>query len=255
MNRALRPGSTAPHVVVLAVVAGVAGCALSDTGEGIGLPCAIGEVPCSLDHVCRPVDDDGVSDDVAVGDAGLCTPIADLGSCGQATYAQRSGGTRDEALIIDEAEKLIRVETEEIARINGDFIIGAPSAGQVLVVDDLCDAVSLQSVQGRLAVRRSSVTSLDGLQGVGHVGGGVLIAQNPQLVNLDGLFNLMSVLPADDLPASVVIASNVRLPGAALRAFKERMFAQSPSVSVFSCNNAAAAAVDDSAECPDLPDA
>ena len=223
------------------------GCAIDNVRDGIGADCVVDDGACPLDHICRPTNLEAPA-------AGLCAPVADYGDCGEATHPQRTGSTRDEDLDAFDAAEVKRLDDDEIAIVNGDVFVGAESAGQVLVLEDLCQARSLQVVTGRLQIRRTNLVNLDGLQGLGRVGGGIVVAQNPQLVSLDGLFNIMSTGDAgddvDDLPASVVIAQNARLPEAALRAFKDRLRVQSPSVTVFACDNINAAAVDDDTECP-----
>lgn len=222
------------------VIAGatLTGCPIDALRDGIGAPCSIDADPCPTDHVCHV--DDGATD-------GLCAPILDYGSCDPPSYPQAIGKVRDETLDIDAVDDVSKLR--DVVRVEGDlFLDGA--AGTVLRLGDLCAVAGVQQVTGSLVVAQTNITTLDGLQGMGAVGAGVGIAANPNLVDLQGLINLMGVRPPEAGQAfSIVIADNLTLPAEAIRALRAAL-SDRPAIQIFACGNRAATGENNLALCP-----
>ena len=237
MNRSQR--STFLSVTALAAVATLTGCPIDALRDGIGAPCVIDGDACPTDHVCHV--DAGATD-------GLCAPILDYGSsCDPPSYPQAIGKVRDETLDVDSVDDLSKLR--DVVRVEGDlFLDGA--AGTVLRLEDVCSAAGVQQVTGSLVVAQTNLTTLDGLQGMGAVGAGVGIAANPNLVDLQGLINLMGVRPPEAGPAfSIVIADNLTLPAEAIRALREALSDQR-GIQIFACGNRAATGENNQIVCP-----
>jgi hypothetical protein len=222
------------------VVAGatLTGCPIDALRDGIGAPCVIDGDACPTDHVCH----------VDVGETdGLCAPILDYGSCGPPSYPQAIGKVRAETLDIDAVDDFEKLR--DVVRVEGDlFLDGA--AGTVLRLEDVCSAAGVQQVTGSLVVAQTNLTTLDGLQGMGAVGAGVGIAANPNLVDLQGLINLMGVRPPEAGPAfSIVIADNLTLPAEAIRALRE-VLSDQRGIQIFACGNRAATGENNQIVCP-----
>ena len=214
------------------------GCPIDALRDGIGAPCSINADPCPTDHVCHV--DDGATD-------GLCAPILDYGSCDPPSYPQAIGKVRDKTLDVDSVDDLSKLR--DVVRVEGDlFLDGAVAT--VLPLGDLCAVAGVQQVTGSLVVAQTNLTTLDGLQGMGAVGAGVGIAANPNLVDLQGLINLMGVRPPEAGQAfSIVIADNLTLPAEAIRALREAMSVR-PGIQIFACGNRAATGENNQIVCP-----
>jgi hypothetical protein len=219
------------HLVVVAALLGVGGCPLTGPRDGIGQPCVVdGEVPCAPDHVCRAAD--GALD-------GLCAPIVDYGrNCPPPTHSQRPGAIRSERLEVDDPAALALLE--DVVRVEGDLVLDGPFTGPLLAVDPLCGLSGLQQVTGTLLIAQTNLQTLDGLQSLSYVGGGIGIAGNPSLVDLSALANVIRVDVPDDARFSIVIAENRSLPREALRGLKDAL-AERPSITIAACGNLAAA--------------
>jgi hypothetical protein len=231
--------SPSKHLVVVAALLGGGGCPLTGLRDGIGQSCIVdGEVPCARDHVCEA--DDGVVD-------GLCAPIVDYGpSCDSPSYPQWPGKTRTEGLEVDDPAAVASLE--DVVRIEGDLVLDGPFAGPLLAVDPLCGLSGLQQVTGTLLIAQTNLSTLDGLQSLSYVGGGIGIAGNPSLVDLSALANVIRVGVPDDARVSIVIAENRSLPREALRDLKEAL-ADRPSITIAACGNLAAAEENTAAAC------
>lgn len=218
------------HLVVVAALLGVGGCPLTGPRDGIGQLCFVDEEPCALDHICL-AEPDGALD-------GLCAPIVDYGrSCDVPSYPQRPGETRTEGLEVDDPDAMGFLT--DVVRVEGDLVLDGPFTGPPLAIDSLCDISGLQQVTGTLLIAQTNLSSLDGLQSLSYVGGGIGIAGNPDLVDLSALANVIRVDAPDDARFSIVIAENRSLPREALRDLKDAL-ADRPSITIAACGNLAA---------------
>lgn len=213
---------------LVVVVIGVAGCPIDATRDGIGTACEVDGPACPLDHTCLP-------DDVDDPGAGLCAPILDYGSCTPPAYAQRAPLTEDEAVVVDAAADIGKLEG--VATIEGGLRLRAGDGENLLQIGDLCGFRGLQHIAGSLIVGETDVTTLDGLQGLGFVGDGVLINANPQLVDVLGLQDLIvSVAPAGR-DVGVLFANNRNLDEPAIKELSDSLEAHAPGIKVSSCGN------------------
>jgi hypothetical protein len=220
--RVFMPGAV---VVAVVVVAAGSGCPAGGNRDAIGRACSVEGPPCARDHVCEAGD--------AIVD-GLCAPIDDYGDCGPAAYPLAPGQVRAEGLDVNEAGELGFLR--DVVRVEGDLFIDGPFGAGTLQVGDLCGVQGLQQVTGSLLVAQTDVTTLDGLQSVSFVGAGVGIAGNPNLVDLDGLANLVRVVPLEGRNFEIVIANNAALERDALQRFLDAL-AGRPSIRVIACGN------------------
>ncbi|HEY1098574.1 MAG TPA: hypothetical protein VGF99_06585 [Myxococcota bacterium] len=244
MNRALL------HSLAFSVVvAGGVGCPIGAPAEGIGRACTPDGERCPNDHVCRFLDED----DAAAG-TGVCAPVIDYGACDAPTWAVGLGDVHDDTVLIDAVDDFAFLRN--VTRVEGDVIIKPANAGQTFVLGDLCAMSTVQQVTGSLVVSSTDITTLDGLQGVGFVGKGVGIASNRLLTSLDGLINLIAVLPlGDNDNFDVVIADNAALTNEAIQALRAALDDTHADVRLLVCGNVNAAQQNDQDDCPPSVDA
>jgi len=233
-------------VASIVVAAGVAGCPINGPREGIGAPCVPGDaVVCPIDHICLP--DDSEQTD------GTCAPVLTYGSCDAPTWPARVAELRDEGLEVDAVGDFDFLR--DVSRVEGDLIIAPPGAGEVLQAGSLCEVSGVQQVTGTVLVKNTDITSLDGLQGLSVVGGGVGIVGNRLLVDVKGLVNLLTVaehVSGDSF--NVVIADNATLPDTAIIELRQALQASTTSTAtLFACGNGRGG--NDVPECPASVDA
>ena len=230
-------------VVVVVVVTLLGGCPIDALRDGIGAPCSVDGAVCPLDHTCLP-------DDLSEPADGLCAPILDYGSCEQPAYAQKDGEFLDEGLTVDDGADLGKLEG--VISVAGDLRFEAPGPGGLLQLGDLCGVRGLQRVEGKLLVTELDTASLDGLQGLAIVNGGVLVHANGSLEDVIGLQNLVvaNALPGRDF--GVAFANNRALDEPAIQALKDALAVAAPTVKIFACGNKNSPVALQT--CPDLND-
>lgn len=214
-------------VVVAGAVSG-AGCPIDGVRDGIGRPCDVDGPVCPLDHTCVP-------DDAADPGAGLCAPILDYGSCPDPSYPQKPTKTEAEAVVVDDAADLGKLE--DVATLDAGLKIAASGFGELLAIGDLCAISGVQHVGGALVVTGTDLTTLDGLQGLSFVGGGILINANGDLVDVLGLQNLIVANPPDGRDFGVALSNNRSLDEPAIDALRDALRESAPGVKIFSCGN------------------
>lgn len=219
------------------VGAALAGCPIGPTDPlpGFGAQCTIADGHCDIEHVCVPQ---------KPGEAtGLCAPIGSFGACDAKAAVTHSPGRVGE----DKDATTIEITgPEDFGLIDGIRSV----TGQVRVfkqgpesarIGDLCAFRALQRVGNGFAVADSDVSSLDGLESVTSVDGGVGIFDDRALTSLDGLQSLVQVGGRQvDTFASfdVVIAQNPLLTDAVVDAFVADLKARTGTdLAVVACNN------------------
>jgi hypothetical protein len=183
------------------------GCPIVDNRDGIGRLCKVDDA-CPIDHFCAfdgPVD----ADDEEV--RGVCAPVLDYGGCDAPAWPVKDGKKLEGNQRITAVEDLIRFDG--VTAVIGDLRIERDGPVGLLELGDLCGLAGLQRVTGAVVLRKTDVDTLDGLQALSNVGGGVAIVDNPQLQDAMALANLQVAPP----PAQVGDASVAFVGNAALR--------------------------------------
>lgn len=227
-------------LVAAAALAGVMtpACAIPDRDPlpGLGAPCVVAEGSCDLEHVCRP--------DEAGADVGVCIPVGSYGACDADEPVKHAPGRRGEARVddditIDGPEDLALLE--DLRAVTGLVRVFKQGAGDV-VIGSLCAFRDLQQAGDGVGIGDSDITSLDGLQSLTSIGHGLVIFDNGELTNLDGLGNLVDLTPRplrDFAALDLIIAGNGSLADEVVDAFvaglEERMGRE---LAVVACNNA-----------------
>lgn len=210
------------------VVVACAGCPIDGVRDGIGAACTVDGDVCPFDHTCLPDDPDDPS-------TGLCAPILDYGSCPAPAYAQKPSKTEDKDVVVDALADVDKLK--DVAHIEGGLKLEFPGAGGLLELGDLCGFAGLQRVDGAAQITETDATSLDGLQGLAFVGGGVLVNSNGELTDVMGLQNLVVATPPRGRDFGVALSNNRNLDEDAIQELREALRASAPTVKLFTCGN------------------
>jgi hypothetical protein len=227
------------HLLVVAALGVAPACVIgeNDPLPGIGAPCVVSEGHCDVEHTCVP-NEPGAA-------RGVCAPIASFGICDDDEPVRHPPGRRGEdkdatEIVVDGPEDLALLE--DIRSVTGQVRVFKQGADDV-EIDDLCAFRALQRVGDGLAIGDSTVTTLDGLQSVTSVDKGLAIFDNPELVNLDGLLDLVDVTERQvgdnlEFDFDVIIAGNRKLPDDVVDDFVNGLKARTgKDLNVVACNN------------------
>ena len=217
---------------LLAGACWIAGCAIADNRDGIGRSCT-SDAACPLDHFCLldgPVD---AGDDAG---GGRCAPVLDYGGCDAPTWPVKGGPTLEGDQTVAGTADLVRFDGA--TAVDGDLFIRREGLPRLVALGDLCGFAGLQRVGGTFVMRTTDATSLDGLQALSSVGGGIVIVDNADLVDVSALANLQFAPPPDDRDAAVLFARNVRLEPASVAALAAVL--EPMGIKIFECGNAGA---------------
>jgi hypothetical protein len=225
-------GRSAAHaaraLLATAVVVVVgAGCPIADNRDGIGRACATDDA-CPLDHFCAldgPVD---VADAPA---KGRCAPVVDYGACQAPTWPVKDGKTLEGDQLLTDPEGVVALD--DVTVIDGALLARSNK------FEDVCLFAGVQRVAGRVTIRNTDAETLDGLQALSVVEGGVLIGLNDQLTDVSALANLQFVPPFSGSDVGVVFIDNSALSDDAIASLRTAL--EPAGIKVTSCTLAAVA--------------
>jgi hypothetical protein len=227
MNRRLCDRAVVAVVALSGLVSSGA-CAIADNRDGIGRLCTT-DAACPLDHFCLL---DQPAGDVDVAE-GRCAPVVDYGeSCPQPSWPVKSGGTL-------EGNQDIKAEADLLRFVDVTSVVGQmrilDDAGASVELGDLCGLAGLQRVTGALMITETDAPSLDGLQALAAVGGGILVVDNVNLVDVSALANLQFAPPPEGRNFPVLFARNTNLEVDAVNDLANAL--EPAGIRVFECGN------------------
>ncbi|MBM4279361.1 MAG: hypothetical protein FJ137_00900 [Deltaproteobacteria bacterium] len=221
------PAATRLLALAIVVVVVGGGCPITDNRDGIGRLCSTAAA-CPIDHFCLldgEADDDGVV-------VGRCAPVIDYGECPAPSWPVKAGRTFDGSLDIKAEADLQQLA--DVTTVGGRLRL-FDDEGASLALGDLCRLSGLQRVEDTLIVSETDVTTLDGLQSLSMVAGGIAIVDNPNLVDVLGLASLQFALVPPGRNFAVLLARNGNL---SIDAVNELEAALAPAgIRVFGCGN------------------